>query len=216
MSKRKVEVKSNQTSDTVNCTVHSRPNFDWSSEGLWTPEEVEQCAIGDKSVSETEPEPVQLNSSYPYSDVPEEKSDSTEELPERPDYFLEKISDYVNDKSNRYLYSKPITDEDVRKFLDRHNVPRKTIQESRVDHPDYYNLTDGPSVTVDGVKYNIECIDVIRNMPTWKGNVFKYLWRCGAKKELGLTDKEKELEDMKKALWYLQDKINEMETSTKK
>lgn len=94
-------------------------------------------------------------------------------------------------------------------FLNK-GIDRNEIGPERVDHPDYYNLEDGPYIYVNGKKYNIECIDVIRNMPTWKGNVIKYLWRCGEKHEEGLSDKDKELEDMKKALWYLQDKINEV------
>lgn len=89
----------------------------------------------------------------------------------------------------------------------------ETVEDNgeRVNHPNYYNLKNGPYLLVEGNRINIECIDVIRNMPTWKGNVFKYLWRCGEKQEEGLTAREKELEDMKKALWYLQDKINELE-----
>lgn len=82
----------------------------------------------------------------------------------------------------------------------------------RVDHPHYYN--NGPYIlfeTSEGIiKIPIECIDVIRDMPTWKGNVIKYLWREGDKTEQGMSDKEKELEDLRKAKWYLDDKIKHM------
>ena len=67
-----------------------------------------------------------------------------------------------------------------------------------VNHPDYYN-TNVPYMTVidshDGSKQvDIECIDVIRDMPTWKGSAIKYLWREGLKKDASLSDKEKETE----------------------
>lgn len=85
---------------------------------------------------------------------------------------------------------------------------------NRVNHPDYYN--NGPYIVLDrdykkGDIIKIECIDIIRDMPSWKGNAIKYEWRCGLKKETGLTDKEKEIEDINKAIWYLQDKINQLQ-----
>lgn len=76
----------------------------------------------------------------------------------------------------------------------------------RVNHPEYYN--NGPSIKVDGKDVPIECIDVIRDMPTWKGNAIKYLWRAGLKKEEGLSDIQKEIEDLQKAIFYVQDRIN--------
>jgi len=77
----------------------------------------------------------------------------------------------------------------------------------RVNHPDYYQ--NGPCVVSanTGERIPIECIDVIRDMPTWKGNAIKYLWRAGSKKEEGLSDREKEIEDLKKAQWYIEDRI---------
>lgn len=71
---------------------------------------------------------------------------------------------------------------------------------NRVEHPNYYQLPNG-----------IECLDVVRYFDFNIGNVIKYCWRCGRKSEQGLTMKEKELEDLKKALVYLQDKINMLE-----
>ena len=84
----------------------------------------------------------------------------------------------------------------------------------RVRHPVYYN-TDCPVIKV-GVGENkstvqIECIDVIRDMPTWKGNAIKYLWRAGLKTELGIPNKEKEIEDLRKAIFYIEDKIRMLE-----
>lgn len=80
-----------------------------------------------------------------------------------------------------------------------------------VNHPDHYN-TNKPIIIVgdeNGVtqQISIECIDVIRAMPFWKGNAIKYLWRAGLKTEEGKSDKEKEIEDLEKAIWYIKDRI---------
>ena len=73
--------------------------------------------------------------------------------------------------------------------------------ENRVNHPDYYN--SHPS--------GIECIDIIRHYCFDIGNAIKYLWRAGLKKEMGLDEKQKEIEDLKKAIWYIKDRIKMLE-----
>lgn len=60
-----------------------------------------------------------------------------------------------------------------------------------VEHPPHYN--DHPS--------NVECIEIVRHMNFNLGNVVKYLWRDG------LKDVSVDLEDLKKAAWYLNDEI---------
>lgn len=71
----------------------------------------------------------------------------------------------------------------------------------RVDHPDYYNKN----------KSGIECIDVIENYNLCIGTAMKYLWRAGLKKEEGISDKDKHIEDLKKAIWYIQREISRIE-----
>jgi hypothetical protein len=56
----------------------------------------------------------------------------------------------------------------------------------------------------------LECIQVTRHMGFNLGNVVKYLWRAGLK---GSSPK---LEDLKKAAWYLNDEINQMEANEKR
>ena len=43
------------------------------------------------------------------------------------------------------------------------------------------------------------------------GNAIKYLWRCGLKVEEGMTPRDKEIEDLKKAVYYINRKINNLE-----
>lgn len=67
---------------------------------------------------------------------------------------------------------------------------------NRVNHPSYYQRQDGNG---------IECIDVIRHYVCDIANAIKYLWRAGLKPEQGMDDAEKEIEDLKKALFYIDD-----------
>lgn len=57
----------------------------------------------------------------------------------------------------------------------------------------------------------IEVIDITRHMDFNFGNSIKYILRSGHKKEEGYTDKQKTIEDLKKAVWYLNDEINTLE-----
>ena len=64
---------------------------------------------------------------------------------------------------------------------------------SNIDRPVHYN--SHPS--------GVECIDIAEHHNFNVGNAIKYIWRAGLKKEQGLSDLEKELEDIDKAIWYL-------------
>lgn len=77
---------------------------------------------------------------------------------------------------------------------------KKVCGTNSVNHPDYYN--SHPS--------GVECIDIARHYCFSIGNAIKYLWRAGLKKEMGLEDKEKEIEDLKKAIFYINDKIKQL------
>ena len=60
----------------------------------------------------------------------------------------------------------------------------------------------------------IEVIDYIedKNLGFCLGNVIKYVSRAGRKKDYADQDQlEKELEDLKKAAWYLNRRIEELE-----
>ena len=75
----------------------------------------------------------------------------------------------------------------------------ENVFENKVDHPSHYTwLKD---------LCGIEVIDITRHLDFDLGNAIKYILRCGHKSENGYTDKEKTIEDLKKAIWYLNDKI---------
>lgn len=71
----------------------------------------------------------------------------------------------------------------------------------KVNHPKHYN--SHPS--------GIECIEIARHYCFSIGNAFKYLWRAGLKKDNGLKDTDKEIEDLEKAIWYINDRIKQLE-----
>ena len=75
-----------------------------------------------------------------------------------------------------------------------------------VNHPKHYN--SHPS--------GIECIDIARHHCFDVGNAIKYLWRAGLKEDNALSDKEKEIEDLKKAAWYINDRIRQLENEQQK
>lgn len=59
----------------------------------------------------------------------------------------------------------------------------------------------------------IEVIDYIedKNLGFCLGNVVKYVSRAGKKHSADKTDKEKEIQDLNKAKWYLDRRIKELE-----
>lgn len=63
-----------------------------------------------------------------------------------------------------------------------------------VDHPSHY--TEHPS--------GVECITITEHMTFLRGNAMKYLWRAGSKGDA--------LEDLKKARWYLDREIQNLES----
>lgn len=73
--------------------------------------------------------------------------------------------------------------------------------EDKVNHPHHY--TSHPS--------GVECIDITEHYDFCVGNAIKYLWRAGLKVESGYTHVEKELEDLRKAAWYVNRKIKSLE-----
>lgn len=74
--------------------------------------------------------------------------------------------------------------------------PKVKPENDPVNHPSHY--TSHPS--------GVECIEITRHHDFLTGNAIKYLWRAGLKE-----GSAKELEDLKKARWYIDYKINSLE-----
>jgi hypothetical protein len=74
--------------------------------------------------------------------------------------------------------------------------------EDKVNHPSHY--TSHPS--------GVECIQITRHHDFCIGNAIKYLWRAGLKADADMTQKEKTIEDLKKAIWYINEEISMIES----
>lgn len=70
----------------------------------------------------------------------------------------------------------------------------EVARQDNVNHPKHY--TSDPS--------GIECIEVTRHRNFNIGNAIKYLWRNG------LKDSDAQIQDLEKAIWYIQDEINRL------
>ena len=79
------------------------------------------------------------------------------------------------------------------------------MKEDRVNNPKHY--TSHPS--------GIECIEISKHYNFCIGNAIKYLWRNGLKQESGISAKEKQIEDLNKAIWYIRQEIKELQTRIK-
>ena len=69
------------------------------------------------------------------------------------------------------------------------------MKEDVVNHPKHY--TSDPS--------GIECIQITRWRNFNIGNAIKYLWRNG------LKENNSNIQDLKKAIWYINDEIKRLE-----
>jgi len=57
----------------------------------------------------------------------------------------------------------------------------------------------------------IECIQITEYYNFCIGNAIKYLWRAGLKPgEVGLSNKDKEIQDLEKAIWYINRQISNL------
>ncbi len=74
------------------------------------------------------------------------------------------------------------------------------VTEDMVHHPAHYTSSNAKCQCGK----TIECIDVTRHMDFNIGNAVKYLWRFKHKNGI---------EDLKKARWYLDDQIKQLETN---
>ena len=81
-------------------------------------------------------------------------------------------------------------------LIDRKDKEQKT---DNVNHPQHYTWIKELC--------GIEVIDITRHMNFCLGCAIKYIIRAGHKKDASLTDTDKQIEDLNKAIWYINDEI---------
>lgn len=104
------------------------------------------------------------------------------------------------DTAFNYFYC---STDDFKKFWKPYKASDDKAPDDKVNHPSHYTwLKD---------LCGIEVIDITRHLDFNLGNSIKYILRSGHKSEKGMTDKQKTIEDLKKAIWYLNDEISTLE-----
>ena len=83
---------------------------------------------------------------------------------------------------------------DMRKYTNPSSKVEELEKEEAVNHPKHYNNIAG-----------VECIDVVEHFNFNRGNAIKYVWRAGEK------SKEKEVEDLKKAIFYIEREVKNLQ-----
>lgn len=111
----------------------------------------------------------------------------------------EDIPDAIDIYTRLYKYFEPL-DGDAG---DIDEVEETVTIEDKVNHPSHYTWLKQLC--------GIEVIDITRHMDFDLGNAIKYILRCGHKEELGYSNKEKTIEDLRKAIFYINDKIRMLE-----
>ena len=116
-------------------------------------------------------------------------------------YYYEKQNPTGKIKHN--IIREPISTvlSNVPKPIEKPPMPDVTPPKvDNVNHPSHYN---------DG---KIEVIDYIedKQLGFCLGNAIKYISRAGKKKSGNMSDKEKEIEDLKKAVFYINYRIKEL------
>lgn len=112
---------------------------------------------------------------------------------------------YEADDSDAYEYgntdvSDTKSKDEPSSFIPIQNMMVKQKEHDAVNHPSYYCG-------------NIEVIDFIedKNLGYHLGNAIKYISRAGKKREEGMSDTDKMIEDLRKAVWYINRKIEILE-----
>lgn len=81
--------------------------------------------------------------------------------------------------------------------------PARPGDDDAVEHPKHY--TAHPS--------GVECIEIAKHHNFTIGNAIKYLWRQGLKRDADKSVKQKQIEDLKKARWYIDCEIKSLESA---
>jgi hypothetical protein len=125
---------------------------------------------------------------------------------------------YVNGRQRKPLFETDIP-YDVKYWAETTPVPHAELEVYRHCEGDYIRLTDflgNKPMPEDSINHpshytaykGLEVIDLTEQMNFNRGNAVKYIARAG------LKDSDKEVEDLKKAAWYIQREIERLRRNT--
>lgn len=92
--------------------------------------------------------------------------------------------------------------ESLRLHLPAEQAHPKPPEADPVNRPSHY--TSDPS--------GVECIQITRHRNFNIGNAFKYLWRNGLKDDAALSARQKQVQDLRKSVYYIEDEIKRLES----
>lgn len=120
---------------------------------------------------------------------------------------LEIHSKLVDEKSGRYeMYADvdegddftkfTVSKEDMKFIMDKLCEIKSSKEETKPSKEDSKHYTSDPS--------GVECIQITRHRNFNIGNAIKYLWRAG------LKESNSDIQDLEKAIWYINDEIKRL------
>ena len=90
------------------------------------------------------------------------------------------------------------TTNNEQRFVEFYDMAKKMNEQiDMVNHPSHY--TSDPS--------GVEAIEITRHRNFNVGNAIKYLWRAGLKEDASKDMLQKQVEDLRKAVFYINDEI---------
>lgn len=118
--------------------------------------------------------------------------------PEIITFYKDEFRMFNNEYSDGYWMESNSNHKPKKTIWQRHTQPEELpFIDDEVNHPTHY--TKHPS--------GIECITITRHHDFAIGNAIKYLWRAG------LKDSDNEIQDLEKAVWYINDKIEQLKNA---
>ena len=95
--------------------------------------------------------------------------------------------------------------------METENIQDKTVKQTELEIRNYDNVNN-PAHYTDS---KIEVIDYIedKKLGFCLGNAIKYISRAGKKKDNGRSVIDKEIEDLQKAIWYINRRIYELKNN---
>jgi len=112
------------------------------------------------------------------------------------------------DKADRYFDPEQYAKEEntAKNAFSAYDIQKpQPKQDERVNHPKHYQHPSG-----------VECITIARHHDFNIGNALKYIWRAGLKQEQGISQTDKQIEDLQKAVFYIQDEIKFLQAKQQK
>jgi len=150
---------------------------------------------------------------------------TTNKLPRFIEGNLYRVISKDFEHTDGYKYS-IVNDAGVLEYFTEETVKNNFTDKDVPDKITYFSSANEESEIKDNVNHpshytwlkdlcGVEPIDICRHLDFDLGNTLKYILRAGHKKDISMTEGEKTIEDLKKAIFYINDKIEMLENEIK-